>query len=82
METITITDEQVALLTQEFKRDYAPPAALSIDLSSKFCELWPTAKNVLEFLQQTVGKNPVVALAIKAVMVAGDAYFAAFCKKS
>ena len=51
----------------DFEADKAAVAAVN------FCSLWPTAKPILQQLA-TVVKNPLVKIAIRTVIAAGDAY--------
>lgn len=51
----------------DFEADRAAVAAID------FCSLWPTAKPILQQLAAVV-KNPLVKIAIRTVIGAGDAY--------
>jgi hypothetical protein len=45
---------------------------------SKFCQVWPSAKEALTFLQNMV-KNPIAKAAIGIVIAAGDAVSKQVC---
>jgi hypothetical protein len=46
--------------------------------TSKFCEVWPTAKTGLELLTGVI-KNPVLKVIIGTVVAAGDAVASRIC---
>jgi hypothetical protein len=80
-QTITISSEQQKALEDAIRNNVKPMGAVDT-----FCGTWSTAKPVLDQLRNIIALVPGVSVfagtAITVVIAAGDAAFAAICKKT
>lgn len=80
-QSITISSEQQKALEEAIRKTVQPMGAMDA-----FCGTWPTVKPVLNELRNIIALVPGISVfagpAIVVVIAAGDAAFAAICKKT
>jgi hypothetical protein len=73
---VILSDAELDKMVQELHTIITSKKAVGALSTSKFCEIWPTAKQILDVIAQI----PAAGLVVKIILGIGNAYAAAHCK--